>query len=108
LYGLLAYLVTQRAQELGIRLALGAQRKQLIWLVLRQAGWMLLAGVVTGLAASFLSSRILANFLYGVKADDALTLCVASVLLMGIGLAAAYVPARRAAGVDPMQALRAE
>jgi len=108
LYGLLAYLVTQRTQELGVRLALGAQREQVIWLVMRQAWWILLTGSVIGLTVSFLSSRMLASFLYGVKTHDALTLGAASLLLLGIGLAAAYVPARRAARLDPMQALRTE
>ena len=108
LYGLLAYLVTQRTQELGVRLALGAQREQVIWLVMRQAWWILLTGSVIGLTVSFLSSRMLASFLYGVKTHDALTLGAASLLLLGIGLAAAYVPARRAARMDPMQALRTE
>jgi len=108
LYGLLAYLVTQRTQELGVRFALGAQREQVIWLVMRQAWWILLTGSVIGLTVSFLSSRMLASFLYGVKTHDALTLGAASLLLLGIGLAAAYVPARRAARLDPMQALRTE
>jgi predicted permease len=108
LYGLLAYLVTQRTQELGVRLALGAQREQVIWLVMRQAWWILLTGSVIGLTVSFLSSRMLASFLYGVKTHDALTLGAASLLLLGIGLAAAYVPARRAARLDPMQALHTE
>lgn len=106
LYGLLAYLVTQRTQELGVRLALGAQRRQVIWLVMQQAGWILLTGSAIGLLVSFLSTRMLAGFLYGVQAHDALTLSAAILLLLGTGLAAAYVPARRAASVDPMQALR--
>jgi ABC-type antimicrobial peptide transport system permease subunit len=67
-----------------------------------------LTGSVIGLTVSFLSSRMLASFLYGVKTHDALTLGAASLLLLGIGLAAAYVPARRAARLDPMQALRTE
>ena len=108
LYGLLAYLVTQRTQELGVRIALGARRGQVIWLVIRQAGWILLAGSAIGLAVSFSLKRLLASFLYGVQAHDALTLSAASLLLLGTGLSAAYIPARRAASVDPMQALRAE
>jgi predicted permease len=108
LYGLLAYLVTQRTQEVGVRLALGAQRQQVLWLVMRQAGQILLVGSAIGLAVSLFSSRMLANFLYGVKAHDAVTLSAASLVLVGTGLAAAYIPARRAANVDPMQALRTE
>jgi predicted permease len=108
LYGLLAYLVTQRTQELGVRIALGAQREHVIWLVMRQAGWMLLAGSTVGLMLSYFSSRVLENFLYGVKSHDASIMGAASLLLLGAGLAAAYVPARRAASVDPMKALRTE
>jgi predicted permease len=108
LYGLLAYLVSQRTQEFGVRIALGARRGQVITLVIRQAGWILSAGSAIGLALSFFLKRLLASFLYGVQARDALTLSAAVLLLLGTGLAAAYIPARRAASVDPMQALRAE
>jgi len=108
LYGLLAYLVSQRTQELGVRIALGAQRGQVIWLVMRQAGWILLAGAATGLAVSFFLKRVLASFLYGVEPHDTMTLGAASLLLLGTGLAAAYIPARRAASVNPMEALRTE
>lgn len=108
LYGSLAYLVTQRTQEVAIRLALGAARQQVIWLVLQQAGWILLAGVSGGLALALASTRMLASFLYGVKTYDALTLTAAMLLILGTGLAAAYVPAGRAASVDPMRALRVE
>lgn len=108
LYALLVFIVTQRTRELGVRFALGAQRRQVIWLVMSQAGRILLVGSAIGLAVSFFASRMLANFLFGVKAHDILALSVASLLLFGTGLAAAYVPARRAANVDPMQALRTE
>ena len=108
LYSLLAYLVTQRARELGIRFALGAQRRQVIWLVIRQAGWILLVGSAIGLMASFFAGRMLANLLFVVKVSDVLTLTGASMLLMATGLGAAYIPARRAASVDAMQALRTE
>ena len=108
LYGLLTYVVTQRTQELGVRLALGAQRGQMIWLVMQQAGWILLTGSAIGVVVSFFSTRMLAGFLYGVQAHDTLTLSAAILLLLGTGLAAAYLPARRAASVDPMQALRTE
>jgi hypothetical protein len=108
LYALLLFIVTQQTKELGVRIALGAQREQVIWLVMRQAGRILLVGSAIGLAVSFFASRMLASFLFGVKAHDLLALSTASLLLFGTGLAAAYVPARRAANVDPMQALRTE
>jgi predicted permease len=108
LYGLLAYVVTQRTRELGVRIALGAQRGNLVWMVMRQAGGMLAAGVVVGTALALASGRLVRGFLYGVTAHDGWALAGAAMLLLASGLAAAYGPARRAAGVDPMQALRAE
>jgi predicted permease len=108
LYGLLAYVVTQRTRELGLRIALGAQRANLLWLVMRQAGAMLLVGVAAGAGLALLSGRLVRGFLYGVNAHDGWTLAGAAVLLLLSGLLAAYLPARRAAGVDPMEALRAE
>lgn len=108
LYGLLAYVVSQRTRELGVRLALGAQRGDLLWLVMRQAGVMLVSGVVIGLALSLASGRIVRSYLYGVSARDGWTLGFVAATLLVIGLLAAYLPARRAAMVDPMEALRAE
>jgi len=106
LYGLLTYLVTQRTQELGVRLALGAQRGRIIQLVLSQAGWMLLAGTAIGAVLTWFSSRMLAAFLYGVKPGDTGTIITVSAILLASGLAAAYLPARRAAHVNPVEALR--
>ncbi len=108
LYGLLAYVVSQRTRELGVRLALGAQRGDLLWLVMRQASVMLVSGVVIGLALAIASGRVVRSYLYGVSARDGWTLGFVAVTLLGIGLLAAYLPARRAAAVDPMEALRAE
>jgi predicted permease len=108
LYGLLAWVVTQRTRELGVRIALGARRGNLLWLVLRQAGAMLLAGLAVGTALSLASGRLLRGYLYGVSAHDGGTLAGAAVLLFLCGMMAAYLPARRAARVDPMQAIRAE
>ncbi|HEV2273533.1 MAG TPA: ABC transporter permease, partial [Acidobacteriaceae bacterium] len=108
LYGLLAYVVTQRTHELGLRIALGAQRANLLWLVMRQAAAMLLVGVAAGIGLALASGRIVRGFLYGVSAHDGWTLTGAAALLLASGLAAAYIPARRAASVDPMEALRAE
>ncbi|HVW78978.1 MAG TPA: ABC transporter permease [Alloacidobacterium sp.] len=108
LYGLLAYVVSQRTRELGVRLALGAQRGDLLWLVMRQAGVMLISGVVIGLALALASGRVVRSYLYGVSARDGWTLGAVAATLLLVGLLAAYLPARRAAMVDPMEALRAE
>ena len=108
LYGLLAYVVTQRTREMGVRIALGAQRANLLWLVMRQAGAMLLLGVVVGVGLALASGKLVRGFLYGVKAHDGWTLAGAAILLFLSGMLAAYLPARRAARVNPMEALRSE
>jgi len=108
IYGLLAYLVTQRTRELGLRIALGAQRGHVMGIVLRQAGWMLLAGASVGLTLAYMTSLLLRTFLYGITPHDPWTMASVTLLLLVGGLAAAYLPARRAAMVDPMQALRTE
>jgi predicted permease len=108
LYGLLAYLVTQRTREMGVRIALGAQKRQMIWLIMRQACLIMLLGSTAGLAISFIGTRVVANLLYGVKAHDAWTIGAAVSLLLVTGLSAAYIPAQRAAKVNPMEALRSE
>lgn len=108
LYGLLAYLVTQRTRELGVRLALGAQKRQMIWLIMRHATLILLSGCAIGLGISFVGTRLVADLLYGVNTHDAWTIMAATLLLAGAGMSAAYIPARRAANVNPMEALRSE
>jgi predicted permease len=108
LYGLLAYIVSQRTREMGVRIALGAQRSAIVGIVLRQAGWMLASGGTAGLLLAWFSSRLLATFLYGVKPHDIVNIAAMCALLMASGLAAAYLPARRAASIEPMQALRSE
>jgi putative ABC transport system permease protein len=108
IYGVIAYLVAQRTREIGIRLALGAPRSAVMWLVSSQGLRMAVAGVAIGLMGSALAARSLTSLLYGVSALDPLTLGSASVVLIAIALAACALPARRAAKIDPMQALRTE
>jgi predicted permease len=108
LYGLLAYIVTQRTREMGVRIALGAQRSTLLWMVLRQAGVLLLVGVLAGSVLALAAGRLLRGFLFGVTAHDGWTLAAAAAVLFASGLLAAYLPARRAAHVNPLEALRAE
>jgi len=108
IYGVTAYLVAQRTQEIGIRLALGAPRSAVVWLVSSQGLRMALAGVATGLLGTVLVARSMASLLYGISALDPLTLGSAAIVIIAIALAACALPAQRAARIDPLQALRAE
>ena len=107
-YGLLAYTVAQRRTEIAIRMALGAQRGDVLALVVRQGAVLVGAGAVIGLAASAASSRVLESFLYGVTADDRLTFVAAPLVLVAAALVACWLPARRATRVEPMRTLRFE
>jgi putative ABC transport system permease protein len=108
IYGLMAYSVAQRTQEMGIRMALGADRDTIRKLVVWQGMRLALVGVVTGIAASFGLTRLLSTFLFGVKPWDPAVFVSAPIILTGIALLAVWLPAVRASRVDPMQALRAE
>ena len=108
IYGLLGYLVAQRTKELGLRMALGAQRANVVWLVLRQAAFILLSGSAIGLVLSYLSGALLKSFLYGVQPHDPWIIAPVALFLIASGAVAACIPARRASIIDPMEALRAE
>ena len=108
IYGLLSYIVAQRRREIGVRMALGAQRGDIVALVVRQGAAVVAAGAVLGLLAAFASSRVLESFLYGVTTDDRLTFVAGPVVLVAVALVACWLPARRATRIDPIQALRVE
>ena len=108
IYGLMAYSVQQRTQELGIRMALGADRAGIRTLVVRQGMQLALIGVVVGVAAAFGLTRLISSFLFGVKSWDPIAFITIPILLLLVALAAVWLPAVRAAKLDPMQALRVE
>jgi len=108
LYGVISFLVTRRRNEIGIRLALGAERGQVVAMVMREAGRLLLVGVVTGAALSLLAGRGARSLLFGLKPYDPLTLVAAALLLALIAATASFLPAWRASKLDPMAALREE
>jgi ABC-type antimicrobial peptide transport system permease subunit len=108
LYGLLSYEVTRRTREIGIRMALGARRADLLRLVIKQGLVLALVGTAIGIAGAIATGRLLTTFLYGVKPSDPLTLTIVTLLLIAVAMVAAFIPARRATTVDPMIALRYE
>lgn len=107
-YGVISYSAAQRTHEIGVRMALGAERRDVLRMILRQGLALILAGVALGLACAWASTHVLASLLFQVQPGDALSFTGAAVLLIAAGLAACYIPARRATKIDPMRALRYE
>ena len=108
LYGIMAQAVLRRTREIGVRMALGAQPSDVLWLVLREALSLVLMGGVVGLLAALAGTQTASSLLYGLTPNDPLTIICATLLLIAIAALAGYLPARRAAQVDPMVALRYE
>jgi macrolide transport system ATP-binding/permease protein len=108
LYGVIAYSVSQRTREIGVRMALGAQRSSVYQLIMKEAGWLVGAGIAAGLLCSIAAATLIRGLLFGVRTWDAATLAAVSAVLAIAAMLASYIPARRAARVDPMVALRYE
>ncbi|MCL4401785.1 MAG: FtsX-like permease family protein, partial [Acidobacteria bacterium] len=108
LYGLISYSVTQRTREIGIRMALGAQRGKTMAMVLGQAVILVAIGAAIGIAGAAWGTRILASLVYGISLHDPVTFATVVLVMLAVGVLASYVPARRATRIDPMNALRYE
>jgi putative ABC transport system permease protein len=108
IYGVVGYSVGQRIREFGIRLALGAQPRDVLLMVLKQSAMIMAAGLIAGLVAAFFLARLIVTFLYGVNTNSPLAFLAMALVLAAVGVFASYIPARRAARVDPMVALHYE
>jgi len=108
LYGIISYSVVLRTNEIGIRMTLGAQQGDVLWLILRETLALVLIGVAVGLVASLSATRLVSSMLFGLKPTDPMTISFAILMLIAVAAFAGYLPARRASRVDPMVALRYE
>jgi ABC-type antimicrobial peptide transport system permease subunit len=108
IYGLMSYAVTRRTNEIGIRMALGAERSGVLWMVMRESLMLVAVGVVIGIPVALAATRLVSSVLYGLKATDPMTITVSALVMIPVAALAGYLPARRAAKVDPMVALRYE
>jgi putative ABC transport system permease protein len=108
LYGLMSYAVTRRTREIGIRVAIGAQRQNVLWLVLRETLALALLGIAAGIPSSLAATRLIAGMLFGLSPSDLPTILCVSLVLLLVALFAGYLPARRASAIDPNVALRRE
>ncbi len=108
LYGLMAHTATRRTREIGIRMALGAQRTNVLWMILRDGVLLVVLGAMIGIPVAYGVTRFVSNFLYGLTARDPATMVIATALLAVVTIIASVLPARRASKVDPMVALRYE
>jgi putative ABC transport system permease protein len=108
LYGVISYFVTQRTHEIGLRMALGAQRSDVLRLVIRQAVQIALIGIAIGLSGAFAVTRMLKSLLFGISPSDSFSFLLTTIVLALVVLLGSYVPARRAMNVDPMESLRYE
>jgi predicted permease len=108
LYGLMSYTVTRRTSEIGIRMALGAQRRDVLAIIVGEVTWLALAGIAAGVPLALAASRLISGMLFGVSPTDPATIAFSAVILLGIAILAGYLPALRASRIDPMTALRSE